>query len=73
VNFEGIEPGVTKAESEPRDDNGYYNGIPMYPIAPCQCGCDEFWLTTWKQWVCMRCHPKPRDKGGEIWTKQHRR
>jgi hypothetical protein len=61
VNFEESESEIIKALPRARDDDDdYYDDIPIYPTAPCQCGCDEFWLTPWKQWLCMRCHPKPK-------------
>ena len=38
--------------------------IPDYPIHPCHnCGCPDYWLTDWNQWLCCRCHPEPQ--GGE--------
>ncbi len=39
-----------------------YDDLPDYPIAPCSCGCTDFWLTDLDKWLCSRCHPKP--KGG---------
>ncbi len=33
--------------------------IPDYPTHPCRCGCSDFWLADWGQWVCSQCHPKP--------------
>jgi len=33
--------------------------IPDYPTAPCGCGCGDYWLTDWNQWLCSRCHPEP--------------
>jgi putative DNA primase/helicase len=34
-----------------------------YPTQPCYiCGCIDYWLTDWNQWLCSRCHPKPGGK-----------
>ena len=34
-----------------------------YPTQPCYtCGCTDYWLTDWNQWLCSRCHPKPEGK-----------
>jgi len=34
--------------------------IPHYPTPPCpNCGCGDYWLTDWNEWLCSRCHPKP--------------
>jgi putative DNA primase/helicase len=36
---------------------------PEYPTQPCYtCGCIDYWLTDWNQWLCSRCHPKPGGK-----------
>ena len=36
-----------------------------YPTHPCYtCGCTEYWLTSWNEWLCSRCHPRPA-RGGE--------
>ena len=33
---------------------------PDYPTHPCHnCGCGDYWLTDWNEWLCSRCHPKP--------------
>jgi len=35
--------------------------LPDYPTHPCpNCGSGDYWLTDWNQWLCSRCHPKPR-------------
>lgn len=39
--------------------------IPEYPTAPCQCGCGDYWLTDWNEWLCSRCHPKPEGSNGQ--------
>ena len=34
--------------------------VPAYPIHPCHnCGCGDYWLTDWNEWLCSCCHPKP--------------
>ena len=41
--------------------------IPGYPTEPCWCGCSDYWLTPWREWVCSRCHPKPeQERDGDI-------
>jgi len=33
------------------------------PDYPCHiCGCSDYWLTDWNEWLCSHCHPK---SGGE--------
>jgi hypothetical protein len=32
---------------------------PDCPTKPCSCGCGDYWLTDWNEWLCSRCHPKP--------------
>ena len=35
------------------------NDSSSHPITPCHCGCGDYWLTDWNEWLCSRCHPKP--------------
>jgi putative DNA primase/helicase len=46
--------------------NATADDIPDYPIRPCQCGCGDYYLTDDNQWLCTRCHPKPREIDMEI-------
>ncbi len=40
--------------------------IPDYPTRPCHnCGCGDYWLTDWNEWLCSRCHPKPEGGNGQ--------
>lgn len=40
--------------------------IPDYPTHPCHnCGCGDYWLTDWNEWLCSRCHPKPEGGNGQ--------
>ena len=39
------------------------DSIPAYPTEPCRCGCGDYWLTGWNQWLCCRCHPEPQGGG----------
>jgi len=42
------------------------NDIPDYPTKPCHCGCNDYWLAPWKEWLCSQCHPKPeQERGGD--------
>jgi putative DNA primase/helicase len=39
---------------------------PEYPTHPCStCGCIDYWLTEWNDWLCARCHPKPPGSDGQ--------
>lgn len=52
---------VTRVTGLNEDDD--QDDIPEYPTDYCPvCGCGDYWLTDWNEWLCSRCHPKP---GGE--------
>jgi putative DNA primase/helicase len=40
------------------------NDVPDPLIPPCSnCGSSDYWLTDWNEWLCSRCHPKPKGVG----------
>ncbi len=52
----GDKSNVTKTETTPPADDS----TPDYPTHPCHnCGCGDYWLTDWNEWLCSKCHPKP--------------
>lgn len=56
---DGDTPLPTDNDTLSKNDN-----IPDYPTYPCHnCGCGDYWLTDWNQWLCSRCHPKHRGGG----------
>lgn len=52
------------ADSAKNATNATDSDIPHYPTKPCRCGCSDYWLTDWNQWLCSRCHPKPEGGSG---------
>jgi len=46
--------------NSPNSYNSPNDNIPDYPTHPCHnCGCGDYWLTDWNEWLCSCCHPKP--------------
>ena len=46
------------------------------PNCPCWiCGCDDWWLSPGREWLCNRCHPNPiqlRDEWKQQRNLQHK-
>ena len=54
MGTDGTDGTVTSTRNNADDD------VSGYPAHPCSiCGCGDYWLTDWHQWLCSRCHPKP--------------
>jgi putative DNA primase/helicase len=45
-----------------KDNDDISEDTPLYPTAPCQCGCKDFWLGPGNQWLCSQCHPKAKER-----------